>query len=381
MTELFKPLISFIREQYESVDTIPLHAPFFSSNELKYVSDALESTYVSSVGEYVDQFEADIARYTGSASAVAMVNGTSALHIALLLSGVKNGDLVITQPLTFVATCNAIRYCGADPVFIDVDKYTLGMSAVALSEWLKGNVFLGDDGECRTRATNRVVRACVPVHTFGHPVDIDGLLSVCQKWNIAMVEDSAEAFGSFYKGRHTGTFGLAGVLSFNGNKIVTTGGGGIVLTDEELGLKAKHISTTAKKAHAYEFVHDHVGYNYRLPNLNAALGCAQIEQIECFVKKKRELAQRYSDFLKHSDLFFVKEPANCRSNYWLNAVICPDLEHRNVLIKTTNECGIMTRPIWRLMNKLPMYASCLRGDLYNAEWLEKRVVNLPSSVV
>ncbi|MDC7700851.1 LegC family aminotransferase [Vogesella indigofera] len=377
---MFDSLIRFVREQYQSNEFIPLHAPVFTGNEREYVVETIDSTFVSSVGAYVDRFESEMAAYTDSPRAVATVNGTAALHIALLLAGVKQGDLVITQPLTFVATCNAIAYCGAESVFVDVDRDTMGLSPAALANWLEANALLHDDGTCRTRDDGRVIRACLPMHTFGHPADLDGLIAVCQRWHLALVEDAAESLGSLYKGRHTGTFGLLGTLSFNGNKIITTGGGGMILANDELGRRAKHMTTTAKQAHPYEYVHDEIGYNYRLPNLNAALGCAQLEQLESFIACKRTLAARYADTLKNSDLHFVTEPAGCRSNYWLNAVLCDNREHRDALLKETNAQGVMTRPIWALMNRLPMYSHCRHGELDNAEWLEARVVNLPSSV-
>jgi aminotransferase in exopolysaccharide biosynthesis len=354
---MYDSLIRFIRDQYPTEDFIPLHAPVFNGNEQKYVADTIQSTYVSSVGAYVDRFERDMVDYTGSPKAVATVNGTAALHIALKLAGVLPGELVITQPLTFVATCNAIAYCNAEPVFIDVDRHTLGLSPTAMAVWLEEHAQIDDNGLCRTKADSKVIRACVPMHTFGHPADLDGLVKVCANWNLALVEDAAESLGSFYKGRHTGTFGLLGTLSFNGNKIITTGGGGMVLTNKELGDRAKHLTTTAKQPHPYEYVHDEVGYNYRLPNLNAALGCAQLEQLETFT-----------------------EPTNCRSNYWLNTVVCENKQERDALLKATNDKSVMTRPIWALMNHLPMYASSRKGDLTQAEWLEARVVNLPSSV-
>jgi aminotransferase in exopolysaccharide biosynthesis len=374
-------LIKFIRDYFGTNDFIPLHAPVFSDREKEYVLDTIDSTFVSSVGAYVDRFEHDIAGYTGSTKAVATVNGTAALHIALKLAGVEAGDLVVTQPLTFVASCNAISYCDAEPVFVDVDRHTMGMSPVAMEAWLLENALVGDDYLCRTKADNKVVRACVPMHTFGHPVDIDGLVDVCDRWKIALVEDAAESLGSKYKGRHTGSFGLLGTLSFNGNKIITTGGGGMILADEELAVRAKHLTTTAKVPHSFEYIHDEVGYNYRMPNLNAALGCAQLEKIENFVMAKRELADQYSALLKGSELEFFAEPADCRSNYWLNAVICQSSDHRKALLESTNELGIMTRPVWALMTHLKMYSQCRKGDLANCEWLETRVVNLPSSVL
>jgi aminotransferase in exopolysaccharide biosynthesis len=378
---MFEALIKFVREHYRSTDFIPLHAPIFTGRERQYVLDTIDSTFVSSVGAYVDRFERDMVAYTGSRRAVATMNGTAALHIALKLAGVQPGDLVLTQPLTFVATCNAIAYCGAEPVFTDVDRHTLGLSPRAMDEWLHNNSQMDADGVCRTRADKLAIRACLPMHTFGHPADLDGLVEVCARWNIALVEDAAESLGSLYKGRHTGTIGLLGTLSFNGNKIITTGGGGMVLTNETLGIRAKHITTTAKQPHPYEYVHDEIGYNYRLPNLNSALGCAQLEQLETFITNKRELAEQYAAHFSGSDLQFVTEPEHCRSNYWLNAVVCDSLEQRDKLLTSTNDAGVMTRPIWALMNRLPAYAHCRKGPLTQAEWLEARVVNLPSSVL
>lgn len=378
---MFDTLVSFIREQYQTSEFIPLHAPVFGGHERDYVIDTIESTFVSSVGAFVDRFERDMAAYTGSPRAIATVNGTAALHIALKLAGVIPGDLVITQPLTFVATCNAIAYCNADPLFIDVDRQTLGLSPAAMEIWLEEHAVLDEDGLCRMRKGNKVIRACVPMHTFGHPVALDELVSLCSRWNIVLVEDAAESLGSLYKGKHTGTFGSVGTLSFNGNKIMTTGGGGMLLAGEELGARAKHLTTTAKQPHPYEYVHDELGYNYRLPNLNAALGCAQLEQLEKFIAAKRELAKRYADVLRGSQLQFVTEPDGCRSNYWLNAVVCENLDQRQALLKSTNDRGVMTRPIWQLMNHLALYANCVKGDLSNAEWLAARVVNLPSSVL
>lgn len=377
---MINQLINFVREQYQTEDFIPLHAPRFIGNEKAYVMDAIDSTFVSSVGAYVDQFECDMAKYTNSPSTVVTVNGTSALHCALLLAGVKAQDYVITQALTFIATCNAIAYCNAEPIFIDVDKHTLGLSPQALDAWLDEFSFVDDHGDCRHKNDQRIIRACLPMHTFGHPADLDGLLDVCRRWNLKMVEDAAESLGSLYKGRHTGTFGELGILSFNGNKIITTGGGGMILTNKELGQKAKHLTTTAKKPHPYEYVHDEIGFNYRMPNINAALGCAQLEQLELFIEKKRALASSYNEFFKDSSMHFIVEPAQCRSNYWLNAVICEDLAQRNELLQKTNDSGVMTRPIWHLMNQLAMYKNALSGPLNHSEWLVDRVVNLPSSV-
>ena len=378
---MFDSLISFVRDQYCTNEFIPLHAPTFRGRERELVTDTIDSTFVSSVGAYVDRFENDMATFTASPRAVAVMNGTAALHIALKLVDVVPGDLVVTQSLTFVATCNAISYCGAEPLFVDVDRHTLGLSPTVLEAWLSEHALIDDHGDCRTRVGHRRIRACLPMHTFGHPVEIDALIAVCERWHLILVEDAAESLGSFYKGRHTGNFGKIGVLSFNGNKIITTGGGGMLLTDEVVGKRAKHLTTTAKIPHPYEFVHDEVGYNYRLPNLNAALGCAQLEQLPRFLALKRVLAERYIEFFAKSDLAPIVEPNHCASNYWLNGVICESLEQRNALLKATNDAGVMTRPIWTLMNRLPSFSNALSGPLVNSEWLEARVVNLPSSVL
>lgn len=377
---MFDRLVSFVREQYATNEFIPLHAPVFRGRERELLVDTIDSTFVSSVGAYVDRFEKDMAAFTGSPRAVAVMNGTAALHVALVLAGVERDDLVVTQSLTFVATCNAIAYCGAEPLFIDVDRHTLGLSPTALQAWLEEHARIDDDGVCRTRDGCRRIRACLPMHTFGHPVDLDALIAVCERWRLVLVEDAAESLGSYYKGRHTGNFGHIGVLSFNGNKVMTTGGGGMVLADEAVGKRAKHLTTTAKIPHPYEFFHDEVGYNYRMPNLNAALGCAQLEQLPAFLASKRALAERYIAFFAGSDLQPIVEPEHCRSNYWLNGVICETPAQRDALLKATNDAGVMTRPIWALMNRLPLYANAPRGPLDNAEWLEARVVNLPSSV-
>jgi aminotransferase in exopolysaccharide biosynthesis len=378
---MFDSLIRFVREQFSTEEFIPLHAPVFLGNEKKYVADTIDSTFVSSVGSFVEKFEQGVACYTGSPRAVATVNGTAALHAALLVAGVKPGDLVVTQPLTFVATCNAITYCGAEPVFIDVDRSTMGLSPTAVACWLEENAYLDDDRVCRTKDSQQIIRACLPMHTFGHSIALDEMVAVCNAWNLFLIEDAAESLGSLYKGRHTGTIGRIGALSFNGNKIITTGGGGMILADDVTGTRLKHLTTTAKKPHAYEFVHDEIGYNYRLPNINAALGCAQLEQLEKFISAKRELAARYAQYFKNTDLMFFSEPADCRSNYWLNAVICENKVQRQELLDATNKNNIMTRPIWCLMSNLPLFSKCRRGGLENAQWLESRVVNLPSSVL
>ncbi len=378
---MHKELIRFVREQYRSDEFIPLHAPVFLGAEQEYVARTIASTFVSSVGAFVDRFEKDMAAYTGAEAAVAVVNGTAALHASLVLAGVKQNDLVITQPLTFIATCNAIAYCGATPVFVDVDKATLGMSPDALEHWLDSHADIDSAGICRYREDGRAIKACVPMHTFGHPVEIDRIAEICRKWHLALVEDAAESLGSLYKGQHTGTFGDIAAISFNGNKIITTGGGGMILSDAGTAARAKHLTTTAKKPHPYEYVHDELGYNYRLPNINAALGCAQLEAIERFVAAKRILAGRYRELFLNTELTFVNEPEHARSNYWLNAVICTSRDQRDALLEHTNASGVMTRPVWRLMNHIPLYESSLRGELGDAEWLEQRLVNLPSSVL
>jgi aminotransferase in exopolysaccharide biosynthesis len=378
---MFDSLISFIRDQYRTNEFIPLHAPVFRGRERELVMDTIDSTFVSSVGTYVDRFEKEIVIFTASPRAIAVMNGTAALHVALKLADVMPGDLVVTQSLTFVATCNAITYCGAEPLFVDVDRHTLGLSPTAMEAWLLEHALMDENGDCRTRIGHRRIRACLPMHTFGHPVELDALIALCERWHLILVEDAAESLGSYYKGRHTGNFGRIGVLSFNGNKIITTGGGGMLLTDEVIGKRAKHLTTTAKIPHPYEFVHDELGYNYRLPNLNAALGCAQLEQLPSFLASKRALAARYIEFFKGGDLQPIVEPNDCCSNYWLNGVICQDGAQRDALLKSTNDAGVMTRPIWALMTRLPLFANALRGPLDNADWLESRVVNLPSSVL
>lgn len=371
----------FVRDIYKTDQFIPLHEPRFVGNEKQYVLDTIDSTFVSSVGAFVTDFEEKVQTYTGCTRAIATVNGTAALHTALLMAGVKREDIVITQALTFVATCNALSYIGATPLFTDVSLKTLGLCPKALDLYLSENAFKDNEGLCRHKVSNQRISAVVPMHTFGHPVELDELIAVTTKWNIALVEDAAESLGSYYKNRHTGTFGTISALSFNGNKVITTGGGGMVMCqDAELGARTKHITTTAKIPHPYEFFHDENGFNYRMPNLNAALGCAQMENLPNFLEKKRKLAHDYQDFFANSDVRFVTEPENCQSNYWLNAIICPDKAHRDQVLKQTNDHKVMTRPIWTLMTRLPMYDNALQGDLSNSIWLEERVINIPSSV-
>jgi len=378
---MYKDIVSFIQEMYKNTDFIPLHEPRFSGNEKKYVNETLDSTFVSSVGKFVDRFEEMIAEFTGAKYAIATVNGTAALHIALKLAGVKDDDEVITQPLTFIATCSAIAYCNAVPVFVDVDRNTMGLCASKLEQWLSANTNL-ENGVCVNKKTNRIIRACVPMHTFGHSVEIDKIQRICNSYHINLVEDAAESLGSYYQGRHTGTFGKLGSFSFNGNKTITTGGGGMIVTDDEqLASQAKHITTTAKISHKWEYAHDQLGFNYRLPNINAALGCAQMEQLPGFLEKKRLLASKYQKFFINRGIDFVVEGENSKANYWLNAIILPNKTQRDEFLAFTNDNGVMTRPVWQLMNRLPMFSNCESGDLDNACWLEERLVNIPSSVV
>lgn len=379
MNMTHQDIVAFIRGLYQTAEFIPLHEPKFIGNEKTYVIDCIDSTFVSSVGKYVDRFERMMADYTGAKYAVATVNGTAALHIALKLVGVNQGDEVITQPLSFVATCNAISYCGARPVFVDVDRDTLGMSPDSLRSFLIANTIQTSEG-CINSTTGRKISAVVPMHTFGHPCRIDELARICNEYGISLIEDAAESLGSYYQGRHTGTFGMLAAFSFNGNKTITTGGGGMIITDDEiLAKRAKHITTTAKQPHPYEFVHDEIGYNYRLPNINAALGCAQMESLPRFLESKRSIASAYAEFFSASNITFLEESAQANSNYWLNALILEDKQARDDFLKVINDAGIMSRPIWRLMNELTMFNDCQSSDLSNAKWLEERVVNIPSS--
>ncbi|MDT8338773.1 MAG: LegC family aminotransferase [Sulfurimonas sp.] len=373
-------IVNFIKQTFKTQEFIPLHEPRFVGNEKKYLNECIDSTFVSSVGKFVDEFEKKIAEFTGAKYAVATTNGTSALHISLLLAGVEKDDEVITQPLTFIATCNAISYTGATSVFVDVDLDTMGLSPKSLKEFLSANCEIVNS-RCRNKTSGKTIKACVPMHTFGHPCRIDEIKEICDAWHIALVEDAAESLGSYYKERHTGTFGLLGAISFNGNKIITSGGGGCIITnDEVLAKKAKHITTTAKIPHRWEYSHDMVGYNYRLPNINAALLVAQLEQLENFLQNKRVLADEYREFFKNQHVEFVTEPKGSRSNYWLNAIILKDRKQRDEFLEFSNNNGVMTRPIWTLMNRLEMFKECQCGNLTNATYLEERVVNIPSSV-
>jgi len=378
---MYKSVVDFIRDTFNTTEFIPLHEPRFRGNEKKYLNDCIDSTFVSSVGKYVDRFEEEFAKRVGSKYAIATVNGTSALHISLLLSGVTKEDEVITQPLTFVATCNAISYIGAKSIFVDVDLDTMGLSPNSLQEFLETNCKVVDN-RCVNLTTNKTIKACVPMHTFGHACRIDEIKAICDEWFIALVEDSAESLGSYYKGQHTGTFGELGAFSFNGNKVITAGGGGVIVTDnEELAKRAKYLTTTAKVPHKWEYVHDEIGYNYRMPNLNASLLVAQLEQLDGFLENKRDLADKYQEFFLTVDgISFVQEPKDSKSNYWLQAVIVEDIEQRDKFLDYTNSNGVMTRPIWKLMNELEMFRDSQCGNLKNSKYLEERVINISSSV-
>ncbi len=379
---MFDKIVKYIRDIYSTNDFIPLHAPRFIGNEKKYLEECIDSTFVSSVGKFVDEFELLVAQYTGAKKTIVIVNGTEALHMALLLVGAKRGDDIITQPLTFIATLNAISHAGGKAVFIDVDKETMGLSFTKMEQFLVENAEIRNNGYTYNRKTGRRISVCIPMHTFGHPVKLNGLVNLCAKYNITLIEDAAESLGSKFNGQHTGTFGKIGIFSFNGNKIVTTGGGGMILTkDEELAKTAKHLSTQAKIPHPWEFEHDSIGYNFRMPNINAAIGCAQIENINFFVERKRWLAEQYFKFFNTIGIQFFREPDNCYSNYWLNAIILNSLQEREEFLKYSNQKKVMTRPIWKLMTELPMFKDCQKGDLSNAYWLADRVVNIPSSVV
>jgi len=381
---MFEQFVSFVRQLYAASpdEFVPLHVPRFRGNEKKYVLDCIDSTFVSSIGAYVNRFEQMMAESTGAKYAIAVVNGTNALHVALRIAGVKQNDLVVTQPLSFIATCNAIRYQGAAPLFIDVDSTTLGLSPSKLEEFLEGESYINDLGDCVHRASDQKIAACVPMHSFGHPTQIEEIATLCQKYHVPLIEDAAESLGSYYQGKHTGTFGMAGVVSFNGNKTVTSGGGGVILTDDaDFTHKAKYLTTQAKQPHAWEYVHDEVGYNYRMPNLNAALGCAQLEQLPLLLQSKRKIAEEYAHFFENYEQAFVTEPVNSKSNFWLNTVLMKDLDDREAFLQYTNNKGVMTRPAWKLMHQLPMFLDCVRGDLTIAESLASRIVNIPSSAM
>ena len=377
---MFENVINFIQEIYQTKNYIPLHEPKFIGNEKKYLNECIDSTFVSSVGKFVDEAEEKIAKYTGVKYAVATSNGTSALHISLILGGVEQEDEVITQSLNFVASCNAINYCSAKPIFIDVDKDTMGLSPSALKYFLENNTTVINK-KCINNKTNKIIKACVPMHSYGHPCKIDEIKEICDEYFIFLIEDAAESLGSIYKDKHTGSFAQLGIISFNGNKTITAGGGGCIVTNEKvLAKKARHLTTTAKVPHKWDFNHDMVGYNYRMPNLNAALLLAQLEKLDDFITNKRNLANKYEVFFKSMDYNFFKEPKDSKSNYWLNSIMLKDKNQRDKFLEETNSKGVMTRPIWTLMNKLPMFKDAQCDDLKNSKWLDERVVNIPSSV-
>lgn len=380
-TNLLDNIVQFVKEAYNTIDMVPLHVPLFTGNEKKYLMDTIDTTFVSSVGAYVDQFEQQIVKYTHTGKAAAIVNGTAALQVALRIAGVKSGEEVITQALTFVATANAIAYNFATPVFVDVDIDTMGMSPKALDAFLKEYAEIREDGTYN-KTTGKRIAACVPMHTFGFMCRIDEIVSVCNTWGIPVVEDAAEALGSFYKGKSAGSFGLLATFSFNGNKIITAGGGGVIVSREPAyAEKAKFLTTTAKEPHSYEYVHNELGYNFRMPNLNAALVCAQMEQLETFKSLKKKLYCEYKTFFENAQgIGLVSIPENTTEwNYWLMALQCDDKMTRDEFLDYTNKNGMMTRPIWQLMFRLPMYASCQRDDQKNAVFLEERIINIPSS--
>ena len=379
ITKLSKDVIILAKKIFGN-DFTPLHRPVFEGNERQYLIDCIDSNFVSSVGPKVTEFEKSVAEFTGSKYAVATVNGTAALHVAIELAGVKPGDEVISQSLTFIATCNAISYAGAKPVFIDVDIGTMGLSPIALESFLDANAEKSVNG-CFNKFTKKKISACIPMHTFGFPCRIAEIAEICANWDIALIEDAAESLGSYAGIRHTGTFASMATLSFNGNKVITTGGGGMIITDDaEIAKRAKYITTTAKVPHPYEFVHDEIGYNYRMPNLNAALGCAQIERLDEFLTIKTQLADQWETFFDQRDIDFVRALDGNKANHWLNAIILDSREDRDEFLKLTNDNNVMTRPIWTLMSKLPMFKGCQTDGLKNSLWLEDRVVNIPSSV-
>lgn len=370
---------NFIRSIYGD-DHIPLHRPVFNDTEKLLLNECIESNFVSSVGKKVDEFECSFASYTNSKYAISTVNGTAALHVALKLSDVSKGDEVITQALTFIATCNAIDYIGATPVFVDVDIDSMGISPKFLTRFLENNA-KRENGITINKNTGAKISACLPMHTFGMPCRIDEIKKICDDWNIKLVEDCAESLGSYYKGEHTGNFGHFGTFSFNGNKIITTGGGGMIITnDRELAKKAKHITTTSKLPHAYNFVHDEIGFNYRMPNINAAIGCAQLEKLDRFLEIKKELADKYSEFFAATEVNYVQNYENADSNFWLNTIMMNSFEDREYFLKSTNRERVMTRPVWSLMSSLPMFKNCQRDDLTNSKLLERTLLNIPSSV-
>ncbi len=379
MEKDFQLVIKAVRERYGE-GFIPLHVPHFGGNEKKYLNECIDSTFVSSVGEFVNRFESEMCRITGATHAIATMNGTAALHMALLVAGVERNDEVLSQALTFVATANAISYIGAHTVFIDVDRDTLGLSPEKLAAFLAAETEQDANGNCINRSTKRRIKACVPMHTFGLVARIEEIVAICEAHGIVVVEDAAESLGSYLNGQHTGTFGHIAAFSFNGNKTVTSGGGGAIVTNNETwGKRAKHLTTTAKIPHSWDFVHDEIGYNYRMPNINAALACAQLEQLPEILENKRITANHYSKSFENSGVTFIHERQGAHSNYWLNAILVNDRTDRDAFLTLSNDAGVMTRPIWALMNKLPAFSHMQCADLTNSLWLEDRVINIPSS--
>ena len=377
----FKKITDFIKGLFPDSEKIPLHAPLFIGNEKKYVIETIDSTYVSSVGSFVNRFEEMMCEITGAKYAIAIVNGTSALHLSMILAGVEDKNEVLSQSLTFIATCNAISYLKATPVFIDIDKDTLGMSPSSLLNFLEQYSEIKKDGFTYNKQTGKRIKACVPMHTFGFPCRIDEISKICKQYNIVLIEDAAESIGSYHQEIHTGLFGLMGTFSFNGNKTVTCGGGGAIITnDAEIARKAKHLSTQAKVSHPWSFIHDEIGFNYRMPNINAALACAQLEQLNLFVENKRMLAKQYAQFFDQNNLQYVKEINGAKANFWLNTLILESGEERDLFLEFTNSNGVMSRPVWNLMHTLPMFENCFTTDLSNSIWIADRLVNIPSSV-
>ncbi|MBI5542166.1 MAG: LegC family aminotransferase [Bacteroidia bacterium] len=375
----FQQIINFIKETFKEPDEfIPLHAPVFPGNEKKYLAKCIDSTFVSYVGEFVTRFEEEIAKYTGAKYAVATVNGTTALQVSLIVAGLKQGEEVITSPLTFAATANAIVHAGGNPVFVDCEEQTLGLDPLMLEEFLNKNCELREN-ICVNKTSGKRIAACVPVHIFGHPCQIEKIINICNKWNITVIEDAAESLGSFVGTKHTGTFGMAAILSFNGNKIVTTGGGGMIITnDEAFAARAKYLTTTAKKPHPYEFFHTDAGFNFRMPNINAAVGVAQMENITIFLENKRTLAMEYKEFFNALEISFIAEKQGNTTNFWLNCIFMPDRIARNKFLEFSNSNNVMSRPAWVIMNKLPMYQTSQKFSV--AEKIENTLVNIPSSV-
>jgi len=377
---MFNTITDYFFDTFRNSEFIPLHEPRFIGNEKKYLQECIETNSVSSIGDFVDKVEDKISKYLGVNHAILTVNGTAALHLSLILANVNQNDEVITQPLTFVATCNAIQYCKAQPIFIDVDKETMGMSPKSLISFLEKNTFIKDN-KCINKITNKIIRACLPMHTYGHPCKIDLIKKICDEHCIVLIEDAAESLGSTYKKKFSGTFGQLGIISFNGNKIITAGGGGCIITNDlNLAKKAKHLATTARIPHDWNYIHDDHGYNYRMPNLNAALLFAQLERLEEFIENKRKLAKRYEIFFKSINIDFFTEPSDARSNYWLNCIFLNDKEQRNQFLEYTNLKGIMTRPAWKLINELEIFNNCQTMNLKNSKFLADRIVNIPSSV-